>query len=101
MLTLVTVTFFTRRNGISMMSETPWPPSRHLGGMGSGRWARSAPALVLLPACGSIASKRQRKSMNAANGDQKEAAAAGHQCGVVCVCVGKLIIHCAPAIYVP
>ena len=90
------------------MSETPWPPSRHLGGMGSGRWARSAPALVLLPACGWISSKRQPKSMNAANGDQKEAAAAAgmnaggaHQCGAVCVCVGKLIIHCAPAIYVP
>ena len=46
--------------------------------------------------------------MNAANADQKEAAAAAgmnaggaHQCGAVRVCVGQLIIHCAPAIYVP
>ena len=83
------------------MRETPWgPPSRHLGSMGSGRWARSVRRSCSFLR-GSIASKRQPKSMSAANGDQEEAAAAGHQCGVVCVCVGKLIIHCAPAIYVP
>ena len=90
------------------MRETPWgPPSRHLGSMGSGRWARSVRRSCSFLR-GSIASKRQPKSTNAANGDQKEAAAAAgmnaggaHHCGAVCVCVGKLIIHCAPAIYVP